>query len=31
MMSFPRKKLDDKSQTIQAAQLENAALTQTLK
>ena len=30
-MSFPRKKLDDKSQSIEAAQLQNAALTQSLK
>lgn len=30
-MSFPRKKLDDKSQTIEAAQLQNAGLTQSLK
>lgn len=30
-MSFPRKKLDDKTQTIEAAQLQNAALTQSLK
>ena len=31
MMSFPRKKLDDKTMTIEAAQLQNAALTQALK
>lgn len=30
-MSFPRKKLEDKAQTIEAAQLQNAALTQSLK
>lgn len=30
-MSFPRKKLEDKSLTIEAAQLQNAALTQSLK
>eukprot|EP00918_Siedleckia_nematoides_P028965 GHVU01062242.1.p1 GENE.GHVU01062242.1~~GHVU01062242.1.p1 ORF type:complete len:280 (-),score=57.27 GHVU01062242.1:211-1050(-) len=30
-MSFPRKKLEDKSQTVEAAQLQNAALTQSLK
>jgi len=30
-MSFPRKKLDGKSQSIEAAQLQNAALTQSLK